>query len=101
MASLRAANDELDRHVQERTTELEQRTVQVIQQARLLDLANDAIFVREADDRISQPNEGAERLCGWAKREAVGQSPHDPLSREFQHLTTLAGCGPEAQPLGS
>ena len=84
-----------------RTTELKQRTVQVIQQARLLDLANDAIFVRGADDRISYWNEGAERLYDWAKQEAVGQSPHDLLSTEFQPLTALAGCGREAQSLGS
>jgi PAS domain S-box-containing protein len=79
----RRAHDELDRSVQERTTELEQRTTQVVQQARLLDLANDAIFVRGTDDRISYWNEGAERLYGWAKEEAVGQSPHNLLSTEF------------------
>jgi PAS domain S-box-containing protein len=80
---LRRAHDELDRRIQERTIELEQRTAQVVQQAKLLDLANDAIFVRAADDRISYWNEGAERLYGWAKEEAVGQSPHDLLRTEF------------------
>jgi PAS domain S-box-containing protein len=80
---LRRAHDELDRRVEERTAELEQRTAQVVQQARLLDLANDAIFVRGADDRISYWNEGAERLYGWSKEEAVGQSPHDLLHTEF------------------
>ncbi len=80
---LRRAHDELDRRVQERTAELEQRTAEVVQQARLLDLANDGIFVRGADDRISYWNEGAERLYGWSKEEAVGQSPHDLLHTEF------------------
>jgi len=80
---LRRAHDELDRRVRERTAELEQRTAEVVQQARLLDLANDAIFVRGADDRISYWNEGAERLYGWSKQEAVGQSPHDLLHTEF------------------
>jgi PAS domain S-box-containing protein len=80
---LRRAHDELDRRVQERTAELEQRTAEVVQQARLLDLANDGIFVRGADDRISYWNEGAERLYGWSQEEAVGQSPHDLLHTEF------------------
>ena len=69
--------------MQERTAELEQRTAEVVQQARLLDLANDGIFVRGADDRISYWNEGAERLYGWSKEEAVGQSPHNLLHTEF------------------
>jgi PAS domain S-box-containing protein len=80
---LRKSHDELERRVQERTAELERSTAEVIQQARLLDLANDAIFVRGADDRISYWNEGAERLYGWTKQEAVGQSPHDLLNTKF------------------
>jgi len=79
----RRVQDELEERVHARTAELEQRTAEVIQQARLLDLANDAIFVRGADDRISYWNEGAERLYGWTREEAIGQSPHDLLGTEF------------------
>jgi PAS domain S-box-containing protein len=78
----RRVQDELEERVHARTAELEQRTAEVIQ-ARLLDLANDAIFVRGADDRISYWNEGAERLYGWTREEAIGQSPHDLLGTEF------------------
>lgn len=49
----------------------------------MLDLANDAIFVRSAADRISYWNEGAERLYGWTKQEVLGQSAHDLLHTEF------------------
>lgn len=62
--ALRRARDEQDCRVQERTAELERRTAEVVQQAQLLDLANDAIFVRGADDLVSDWNKGAERLYG-------------------------------------
>ncbi|HET7488568.1 MAG TPA: PAS domain S-box protein [Acidimicrobiales bacterium] len=40
---------------------------------RLLDLAADAIFVRDAGGVITYWNAGAARLYGWAPEEAVGQ----------------------------
>jgi PAS domain S-box-containing protein len=80
---LRQANEELERRVQERTAELERTTAQVLQQSRLLDLANDAIFVRGIDDRVSYWNEGAERLYGWTRKEAIGRSTHELLHTVF------------------
>jgi PAS domain S-box-containing protein len=80
---LQREQKELERRVRESTAELERTASQVAAQARLLDLANDAIFVRTADDKISYWNEGAERLYGWTKEEAVGKSPHDLLATEF------------------
>jgi PAS domain S-box-containing protein len=73
---LRRANDDLERRVQERTA-------QVTEQSKLLDLANDAIFVRRADDRVSYWNKGAERLYGWTREEAIGRSTHDLLRTVF------------------
>lgn len=80
---LRHAHDQLEDRVRERTADLAERTSALEQQATMLDLANDAIFVRSADDLVSYWNEGAERLYGWTKREAVGHSAHDILHTEF------------------
>ena len=46
---------------------------QVSAQARLLDLARDAILVRDMQDRIVYWNKGAERLYGWTSAEALGR----------------------------
>ena len=80
---LRAAHDELEARVQERTAELEHRAAQVSAQAELLDLANDAILVRSLDDRITYWNRGSARLYGWTKEEVLGKHPHDILRTEF------------------
>jgi len=43
------------------------------EQARWLDEAHDAIFVRDLEDRITYWNEGAARLFGWTREEALGR----------------------------
>ncbi len=55
----------------------------VAAQAALLDAANDAIWVAGSDERITYWNKGAERLYGWTKEEALGQSPHELLRTKF------------------
>jgi PAS domain S-box-containing protein len=55
----------------------------VLDKAALLDLANDAIFVKGVNGTISYWNQGAERLYGWTKREALGRSTHELLRTEF------------------
>jgi PAS domain S-box-containing protein len=77
-----AAKETLETRVKERTRKLEQNTAQLAYQATLLDLANDAIFVRTADDEISYWNAGAERLYGWASGEVLGRSIHEVLRTE-------------------
>jgi PAS domain S-box-containing protein len=78
-----SAKEKLKELVKERTQELEQNTAQLAYQARLLDLANDAIFIRNAADKISYWNEGAERLYGWASEEVLNRSVHEILRTEF------------------
>jgi PAS domain S-box-containing protein len=101
---LRQAHDELEVRVQARTNELaasnralmaeikdrsqaqellEFQTRRLREQSRLLDLANDAIVIRTLDGAVSYWNEGAERLYGWSKQEAVAQRMDDLLKTEF------------------
>ncbi|MCU0527207.1 MAG: PAS domain S-box protein [Elainella sp. Prado103] len=55
------------------------------EQAALLDITSDAIFVRDLDHRILYWNQGAERLYGWQATEAIGQIAHQLLqNHNFQ-----------------
>jgi two-component system cell cycle sensor histidine kinase/response regulator CckA len=53
------------------------------EQARLLDLSNDAILVRDAVDRITYWNKGASELYGYTREEAQGRVSHELLCTEF------------------
>ena len=52
-------------------------------QAALLDLAHDAIMVRDADQRLTYWNQGAQRTFGWARDEALGRRSYEFLSTKF------------------
>jgi PAS domain S-box-containing protein len=69
---LRTARDALQ-------TEVEVRE----QQAHLLDLTHDTIFVRDMDDVITYWNLGAQELYGWRAEDAIGQSAHQLLKTVF------------------
>jgi PAS domain S-box-containing protein len=51
--------------------------------SKLLELALDAVFVRDADRRITYWNRGAEVTYGWERGEALGQRPEDLLGTEY------------------
>ncbi|UWU79111.1 PAS domain-containing protein [Bradyrhizobium huanghuaihaiense] len=53
------------------------------EQASLLDLTHDTIFVRDMDDVIVYWNRGAEELYGWKKAEAIGNVTHQLLQTVF------------------
>ncbi|BBD56805.1 PAS domain S-box protein [Planktothrix agardhii] len=86
--SLKKINEELEIKVSERTAELESlnsrlkqelveqaRTQQILQdQAQLLDLANDGIIAIDLNDHINYWNQGAEKLYGYSKSEALGNN---------------------------
>jgi two-component system, cell cycle sensor histidine kinase and response regulator CckA len=63
-------------------TERKRAEERIREQAALLDKAQDAILVRDLDDRILFWNKGAEDLYGWSKEEALGQNAREILFRE-------------------
>lgn len=69
---LRQARDHLQIEVVERT-----------QQASLLNLTHDAIFVRDMDLAIKYWNIGAQELYGWAAEDAIGKRSHELLQTVF------------------
>src|SRR6267378_7941176 len=69
---LRQARDDLEIEVAERT-----------QQASLLNLTHDTIFVRDMSDVIAYWNRGAQELFGWTVEEAIGKNAHELLRTTF------------------
>lgn len=55
---------------------------QIGQQAALLDVAQDAIIVKDLQDRIIYWNKGAERTYGWTSEEAFGCLSVDLLKKD-------------------
>jgi len=53
------------------------------EQADLLNLAYDAIVVRDMDERIQFWNKGAERIYGWSAAEVLGRRTIDFLSQDM------------------
>jgi len=53
------------------------------EQAELLDLTHDAIFVRDIEGKITYWNRSAEQLYGWPKDEARGKKSHELLDTMF------------------
>jgi PAS domain S-box-containing protein len=64
-------------------TERKQAEEALAEQAGLLDLSNDAILMRDANDRISYWNRGATGVYGYTAEEAAGKIPHDLLKTVF------------------
>jgi PAS domain S-box-containing protein len=71
-AQLRQARDQLQTEVEERT-----------QQASLLNLTHDSIFVRDMDNVIVYWNRGAQELYGFTAEEAIGKRSNELLRTIF------------------
>ena len=96
-AGLLQAHGELEARVQRRTAELaaanqrlhleiaeRKRAEEALRkQASLLDLAHDAILVRDMNGNIAFWNPGAEESYGWPAQEALGKSAYELLGSEY------------------
>ena len=69
-----ACEDITDRKAAQET--LRQNEADLLQQASLLDLSHDTIFVRDRNDVIRYWNRGAEERYGWSRDEAIGKVSH-------------------------
>jgi PAS domain S-box-containing protein len=62
---------------------VQQQAGELREQAQLLDLAHDAIMVRDLDGRIKFWNQGAAERYGWSRQEAGGRITHELLQTGF------------------
>jgi PAS domain S-box-containing protein len=56
---------------------------EIRKQAELLNLAHDAIIVRDRDSRVAFWNQGATETYGWTAAEAIGRVTHELLQTTF------------------
>jgi PAS domain S-box-containing protein len=68
------------------------------EQAHLLDLTHDTVFVRDMNDVITYWNRGAEELYGWRRDDAIGNVTHQLLETVFpapleEIMDTLTATG--------
>ncbi|HET7346575.1 MAG TPA: ATP-binding protein [Acidobacteriaceae bacterium] len=93
---LERLNTGLERIIGERTEELRRSEAQHRERAELLELATEAIVVRDLSGPIRYWNCGAENLYGWKRDEVYGRDLHDllrtvfPTSREETERDLLA-----------
>ena len=95
--ALRLSRDELEVRVQARTADLSRSNARLEaeiaarvrveetlrEQAALLDLTHDTVFVCDDRDVIVYWNRGAEELYGWKKEEAIGAVAHARMRTVF------------------
>ncbi len=67
------------------------------EQAALLNVATDAIFVRNFNEQIIFWNQGAENIYGWKADEVIGKNPNQILYKDTSQLEvalkTVVECG--------
>ncbi len=79
-------------------TDQKQAQEQIAEQAALLDKARDAIIVRDLEGKILFWNQGAERMYGWPRQEAVGQNAGNLFyddQKKFAEFNTSTIAGGE------
>ncbi|WP_414564936.1 ATP-binding protein [Anabaena sp. CCY 9613] len=70
--------------------ERKQTEQKIRQQAALLDIATDAIFVHDLDDPVLFWNKAAEKLYGWQKAEAIGKKTQELWQEKNESLLQTA-----------
>jgi PAS domain S-box-containing protein len=77
------ARRRFERALLESRNELRKEVAVRTQQASLLNLTHDTIFVRDMSDVITYWNRGAQELYGWTAEEAIGKHSHLLFQTEF------------------
>ncbi|MGP9812550.1 PAS domain-containing sensor histidine kinase [Rhodopseudomonas sp. NSM] len=74
--------------------------VTLAEQARILELSHDTVIIRDTSGDVRYWNEGAERLYGWTREEAVGRQcdellqsvvPAEEINRSLRQTGTWSG----------
>ena len=78
-----AVRRRVERELLRSRDELQKQVAMRTQQANLLDLARDPIFVRDMDGVITYWNRGAQEFYGWTAEQAVGKRTQDLLRTVF------------------
>ena len=63
----------VERNLLKSREELQREVAMHKQQASLLNLTHDTVFVRDMDDVITYWNRGAQELYGWVPEQAIGK----------------------------
>ena len=83
---LLSTNQQLQRELLDR----QQAERKVREQAELLNIATDAIFVRDLDNRIKFWNQSAQHIYGWTSEEACGQDSMQLLNPDHSSELDIA-----------
>ena len=83
LAWFSAVRRSVERQLLQSRNELQKEVAERTQQASLLNLTHDTIFVRDMRDVITYWNRGAQELYGWAAEEAIGKHSHQLLQTAF------------------
>src|ERR1700688_2965028 len=78
-----AVRRRVEKQLLQSRNELQKEVVERTQQASLLNLTHDTIFVRDMSDVITYWNRGAQELYGWKSEEAIGKRSNDLLRTVF------------------
>ena len=60
------------------------------EQARILELSHDTVIIRDRDETIRYWSDGAERLYGWSRQEALGERCNTLLQSSFPSADVAA-----------